>query len=66
MVEQELSRFEVGHLTRSGLEPEHLAHRLGMTVEELLNRVSSAELTEWRAHDELTAWEQEQASKKGR
>lgn len=32
-----------------------LAERLGRTVHELLSTVSSYELTEWMAHDELTA-----------
>lgn len=35
-----------------------------MTVGELDERISSAELTEWQAHDQLTAYEQEQEQKR--
>ena len=34
-----------------------------MTVAELLARISSFELTEWMAHDELTAAERDHAQK---
>lgn len=38
-----------------------LAERLGMTISELETRMSAREIIEWMAHDELTAWEHEQA-----
>jgi len=41
-----------------------LAERLGMTVSELDQRISSAELVEWIAHDELTRFEREQEQKR--
>jgi hypothetical protein len=34
-----------------------------MTVEEMLERMSSAEITMWRAHDELTATDREKAQR---
>jgi hypothetical protein len=40
-----------------------LAERLGMTKAELCGRMSHAELIEWVAHDELTAFEREHAAK---
>lgn len=41
-----------------------LAERLGgMTVRELLTRISSFELTEWMAHDALSVVEREHAEK---
>lgn len=40
-----------------------LAERLGMTVGELMARMSYAEFVLWAAHDELTAFDREQARK---
>ena len=37
-----------------------------MTVEEMLDRMSSAELTEWMAEYKLRAWDAERAAKKPR
>ena len=39
-----------------------LAERLGMTVKDLLSRISSAELSEWMANDALTAVERQHES----
>lgn len=41
-----------------------LAESLGMTVGELLGRMSSAELTEWIAEFKLRAWEAERERSK--
>jgi hypothetical protein len=37
-----------------------LAERLGMTRDEIRNRVSHAEMMLWIAYGELLAWEREQ------
>lgn len=41
-----------------------LAEKLGMTVAELLGRISSYELSEWMKYFEIKAKEEERASKR--
>jgi len=41
-----------------------LAEKLGMTVAELLGRISSYELSEWMKYLEIKAKEEEKASKR--